>query len=96
MVRPREHLLRYPYLMHHFEVPVIVVFTKYDQFLRNVVMHLLDYPDEYPDSDASEVAEKIFREHYLLPLGEEVRFVRLESKSRLQNEVPGFCADILW
>jgi hypothetical protein len=82
MVHRYKHLSLYPYLIHCFEVPVIVVFTKYDQFLRNVTMHVLDYPDEYPDSDASEVAEKIFREYYLLPLGEAVRFVRLESKFR--------------
>ena len=62
------------------EVPVIVVFTKFDQFLRNVEMHLVDYPNEHPpDSKASDVAEEQFREHYLRPLGNEVRFVRLES-----------------
>ncbi len=46
--------------MHHFEVPVVVVFTKYDQFLCNVEMHLVDYPNEYPDSNLSEAAEKQF------------------------------------
>ena len=66
--------------MHEFEVPVIVVFTKFDQFLRNVEMHLVDYPDEYPpDSKVSEVAEEQFKEHYLGPLGDDVTFVRLES-----------------
>ena len=69
-------------LMHHCKVPIIVVFTKYDQFLRNVKMHLLNYPDEYPDSNVSEVAEKQFQEHYLDPLGGNVRFVRLESGFR--------------
>ena len=67
------------YLMHRFEVPVIVVFTKYDQFLRNVAMHLSDFPDEYPDSNLPEVAEIRFQEHFLHPLGDDVRFVRLES-----------------
>jgi hypothetical protein len=62
------------------EVPVIVVFTKHDQFLRNVEMHLFDYPDEYPDSDVSEAAKKQFREHYLHPLGDNIKYVRLESK----------------
>ena len=62
------------------EVPVIVVFTKYDQFLRNVEMHLFDYPEEYPDSDVSEAAKKQFREHYLRPLGDNIKYVRLESK----------------
>ena len=70
--------------MHHFEVPVIVVFTKYDQFLRNVEMHLVDYPDEYPDSNVSKVAEKQFEEHYLHPLGDDVRFVQLQSGFRVK------------
>ena len=66
--------------MHHFKVPVIVVFTKFDQFLRNVEMHLVDYPDEHPPgSKVSEVAEEQFQEHYLRPLGNKVTFVRLES-----------------
>jgi hypothetical protein len=78
--------------MRHFEVPVVAVFTKYDQFLLNVEMHLVDYPNEYPDSNVSEVAEKQFQEHYLCPLGNDIRYVRLESKfwswmSRLQTDV---------
>ena len=32
--------------MKHFEVPVIVVFTKYEQFLRNVKMDVLDNPSD--------------------------------------------------
>jgi len=54
------------------------VFTKYDQFLRNVEMHVADYPNEYPDNNVSEVAEKQFQEHYLCPLGGNVGFVRLQ------------------
>ena len=65
--------------MHRFEVPVIVLFTKYDQFLRNVEMHLADYPNVYRDSNVSEVAEKHFQEHYLHPLGDNVIYVQLES-----------------
>ena len=65
--------------MHHFEVPVIAVFTKYDQFLVNVEMDVTDFPNEYPDSNLSEVAENRFQEHYLRPLGDGVRYVRLES-----------------
>ena len=67
-------------LMKHFEVPVIVVFTKYDQFLRNVMMDVLDDPDKYPDRGVSEVAEQVFQEHYLCPLGDNIGYVRLESK----------------
>jgi hypothetical protein len=55
------------------------VFTKYDQFLRNVEMQMLDYPIEYPDDNVSDVSERIFQEHYLHPLGDGVTYVRLES-----------------
>ena len=64
--------------MQYFQVPVIVVFTKYDQFRRNVEMDVLDYPDKYPDSNVSQVTEKQFQEHFLRPLGNDVRYVRLE------------------
>ena len=74
-----RHEYLWLYLTLHFEVPVIVVFTKYDQFLRNVEMLLVDYPNEYPDSNVSEVAAKQFQEHYLRPIGDDMRFVRLES-----------------
>jgi hypothetical protein len=84
------------------------VFTKYDQFLRNVGMHLADYPSEYPDCDISEVAEKQFQEHYLHPLGDDVRYVKLQSGFRV--ECRGYsliflvemhqqnmrCDDIIW
>ena len=55
------------------------MFTKYDQFLRNVEMHVLDYPSDYPDSSVSKAAKRQFEEHYLHPLGDDVRYVRLES-----------------
>ena len=55
------------------------MFTKYDQFRRNVEMNVSDYPDKYPDSKVSQVVEKQFREYYLRPLGNNVRYVRLES-----------------
>jgi hypothetical protein len=76
--------------MHHLEVPVIAVFTKYDQFLHNVEMHLTDYPSEYPDSNVSELAEKQFQEHYLRPLGDDVRYVRLESGFKLRVKCPEY------
>ena len=66
-------------VMHHFEVPVIVVFTKHDQFLRNVAMHMSDYPNEYPNCNVSEVAEKLFQEHYVHPLGDNIIYVQLQS-----------------
>jgi hypothetical protein len=66
--------------MKHFEVPVIAVFTKYDQFLYNVEMDVLDDPEEYPDRSVSEVVEQVFQEHYLGPLGDSIGYVRLESE----------------
>ena len=59
------------------------MFTKYDQFLRNVEMHLVDYPSDYQDSSVSEAAKRQFEDHYLDPLGDDVRYVRLESGFRV-------------
>ena len=56
------------------------MFTKYDQFLRNVTMDVLDDPDKYLDRSVSEVAKEQFQEHYLDPLGDVVVYVQLESE----------------
>jgi hypothetical protein len=70
------------------------VFTKYDQFLRNVKIHLEDYGSPY--DDVSDVAEKQFQEHYLQPLGDTSgRHVRLESGCRVR-QVPTLCANVPW
>ena len=53
--------------MRQCEVPIIALFTKYDQFLFNVEMDVLDYPNKYSGSVSEEV-EKRFQEHYLHPL----------------------------
>ena len=42
-------------------------------------MHLFDFPNEYPNSNVAEAASKQFQEHYLSPLGDEVKYVCLES-----------------
>jgi hypothetical protein len=78
MVRRRGSL--WLCVMHHSTVPLIAVFTKYDQFLRNVRMDVMDDPGKYPESDVSQVAGKLFQDHYLGPLGDNVMHVRLESK----------------
>ena len=80
--------------MKHLEVPIVVVFTKYDQFLRNVRMDMLDDPDLYLDRSVSEVAKERFEEHYLHPLGDDVRYVRLESE--LQVNWLRSHVDVLW
>ena len=64
----------------HFKVPIIVVFTKYDQFLRNVRMDMLEYPDIYMNRSVSEVANKRFQEYYVHPLGDSTVCVRTESE----------------
>ena len=58
------------------------MFTKYDQFLYNVEMHLEDHPNDYPNSNVSDAAERQFKERWLGPLGNDVIFVRLKSGFR--------------
>ena len=58
-------------------MPVIAVFTKHDQFLRNVKIYLEDYGN--PGDNILDTAERQFKEHYLRHLGDGARFVRLES-----------------
>ena len=60
------------------------MFTKYDQFLRNVKINLSDYPSDYPGSSVSEAAKRQFEEHYLHPLGDDVRYVQLQSGFRIK------------
>ena len=64
-----------------YPVPVIAVFTKYDQFRLNVEMNLEDSGCLDWESAAPAEVEKIFREHYQhhLPV-ETPHFVRLEGK----------------
>jgi len=57
-------------------VPVIAVFTKFDQFKLNVEMELEDHGD--PDGQGTAAVEIRFREHYLCHLGDGARFVQLE------------------
>ncbi|KAH9177274.1 hypothetical protein EDB89DRAFT_1845059 [Lactarius sanguifluus] len=65
--RPQLDLKYFKDICPDQNVPVIVVFTKYDLFLRNVQMHVEDFGS--PDDNVFDVAEKRFQEHYLRPLG---------------------------
>ena len=56
------------------------MFTKYDQFLRNVKMDVFDDPEKYTNRSVSEVAKKQFQEYYLRSLGDDVKYVQLESE----------------
>ena len=42
-------------------------------------MLLSDYPNEYPGANVPELAGNLFQKHYLYPLGNNVKFVRLQS-----------------
>ena len=66
-------------MMWDCQVPVIAVFTKYDQFKRDIKMKL---EDEGRDSemDLNAEVEKIFNQHYLADLNGPPPFIRLESK----------------
>jgi len=67
-------------VMQYFQVPVIAVFTKYDQFKYNVKMRLEDEACSNPKAEASDEAEKMFQMHYLSGLEGKPNFVRLESE----------------
>ncbi len=65
------------------------MFTKYDQFLRNVEYDLEDQHVEDPSIDVSKAAiekaaNEIFEEHYLGPIGEGVPWVRLRGAFRVK------------
>jgi hypothetical protein len=64
---------------------VIAVFTKYDQFKREVKMKLEDQQHHGPGTDFDAEVEKHFNEHYLANLGESPPFVRLESEDFLNE-----------
>ena len=64
--------------MQDFAVPVIGVFTKYDQFKVDVEMDLED-----EKIDALETPETLFKKYYLCHLGG-ARFVQLESMFKIQ------------
>ena len=67
----------------------MAVFTKYDQFLRNVGINLEDrhFEDSSIDvsKEAKEMAAKdIFEKHYLGPLGVGIPWVRLRGEFRIK------------
>ncbi|KAH8986641.1 hypothetical protein EDB86DRAFT_3082693 [Lactarius hatsudake] len=80
--RPQLDLRFYKDICPDENVPVVVVFTKYDQFWQNVRIYVEDFGS--PGDSIIDVAEKQFQQHYLLPLGDGVKFVRLE-KMHKQN-----------
>jgi hypothetical protein len=68
-------------MMCDFQVPVIAVFTKYDQFKHDVKMKLEDEGRD-PEMDLIIEIENIFNQHYLGTLNGPPPFIRLESEDR--------------
>lgn len=69
-------------------VPIIAVFTKYDQFKLNVEMKLEDNGQEDPSSELIEAkAKEWFQADYLDGIAGPVRHVKLESKTALSDGV---------
>jgi hypothetical protein len=61
------------------KVPVIAVFTKYDQFKREAKMKLEDQLCD-PGTNIDDEVENIFKQHYLAALRGPPPFIRLESE----------------
>jgi hypothetical protein len=63
-----------------FQVPVIAVFTKYDQFRLDVAMKLEDQGLDASPARLNAEMDTIFEEHYLANLRPSAPYVRLESE----------------
>jgi len=82
------------------------VFTKYDQFFRNVTIDLEDCNDKDPSIDVSKEAKKkaakeIFEEHYLGPLEEGIPegIPWVQMRGGFQDHIPRLHANFfrqLW
>jgi len=62
-----------------FQVPVIAVFTKYDQFKHDIKMKLEDEGHD-PRTHFDAKVESVFNQYYLASLSGPPPFVRLESE----------------
>jgi hypothetical protein len=72
---------------------VIAVFTKYDQFRRNISIKLEDQHRD-PALLSAEV-ENVFNEHYLASFTEPPPFVHLESKGFDDHETRTILSSLL-
>ena len=64
-----------------FQVPVIAVFTKYDQFKRNIKMKSEDEGrGTLAGAQLDTEVESVFNQYYLASLSRPSPFVRLESE----------------
>jgi len=77
--RPKLELKHFKDICPDKNVPVVAVFTKFEQFKRNIKMHLEDHPNENLDGNAADVLKRRFEEDYQRHLGDGARFVQLEK-----------------
>ena len=80
--------------MYDFQVPVIAVFTKYDQFKRNIKMKLEDEGRDLKTYFDIEM-ESVFDQQYLTHLGGTTPFVRLESEYFFFNQFTPIIISVL-
>jgi hypothetical protein len=71
--------------MTDFQVPVIAVFTKCDQFRRDIMIKMEDERGDLALLDVE--VENNFKVNYLAHLGESPRFVRLESEDFVSQSI---------
>jgi hypothetical protein len=74
------NLLELGFILSTFLVPLIAVFTKYDQFTINIEIDLERTGRVISETEADTKAEEVFREQYLGKLEGMPDFVRLESE----------------
>jgi hypothetical protein len=68
-----------------FQVPVIALFTKFEQFKLDIKMKLEDEHD-YPETRIDAEIGRVFKEHYLGSLTGTPPFICLESKDFVTDE----------
>ena len=72
-----------------FQVPVIAVFTKYDQFKRNIKMKLEDEGrGSLAGAQLDTEVESVFKQYYLASLSGPPPLVRLESEDFFNHSHP--------
>jgi len=74
--------------MENFQVPVIAVFTKHDQFRRNIRIKLRG-EDRDREPDINVETENTFKRHYLASLKGPPPYTRLESEDVVISQIRG-------
>ena len=69
-----------------FQVPVIALFTKYDQFKRDIKIRLED-EHGHPGTDIEVEVKRAFNEHYLASLSESPPVICLESEDLITTNL---------